>query len=119
NWAGNPEPRAWSMPRRRAVSARVHTAPTESSLGQVDIVEGAESRQVALELKGEFDGGDLFGIAMGENGDVAIANVGPVAVGLAEVDGLVGFAVGGGPGGAGDVHVYIIRQNNHKQQEQY
>src|ERR1017187_7883399 len=51
---------------------------------------------------------------MGEIGDVAFANAVAVAVGLAEVDGLVNLAVGGGQGGAGDVHVHIIRQNNKK-----
>ena len=44
-------------------------------LGQLDFVERAERGQVALELEGEFDGGDLLGIAMGEVGDVAFANV--------------------------------------------
>src|ERR1035437_1789674 len=29
SWAANPAPRAWSMPRRRAVSATVQTAPRE------------------------------------------------------------------------------------------
>ncbi|PYT30085.1 MAG: hypothetical protein DMG57_09530, partial [Acidobacteria bacterium] len=45
-------------------------------------------------------------------GDIAFANVGAVAVGLAEEDGLVDFAVGGGPGGAGDVHVHMIRHKH-------
>jgi hypothetical protein len=35
-----------------------------------------------------------------------------LAEGFAEVDRDVGFAVGGGPGGAGDIHVHNIRQNN-------
>jgi hypothetical protein len=51
-----------------------------------------------------------LGSQLGEVGDVAFAHVGAVAIGLAEVDGLVGFAVGGGPGGAGDIHVHIIKQ---------
>jgi hypothetical protein len=51
---------------------------------------------------------------MGEVGDIAFADMFTVAIGLAEVDGLVGFAVGGGPRGAGNIHVHIIRQNNLK-----
>jgi len=47
---------------------------------------------------------------MSEIGDVAFANVRAVAEGLAEIDGLISFAVGGGPGGAGYVHVHIIIQ---------
>ena len=84
------------------------------ALGQPDLVEGAERGEVVFEAESEFDGGDLFGVAMGEVGDVAFADVGAVAIGLAEVDGLVGFAVGGGPGGAGYVHVHIIRYINQK-----
>jgi len=62
-------------------------------LGQLDFVKRAEGSQVALEPESEFDGRDLFGIAMGEVGDIAFANVVAVAVGLAEVDGLAGFAL--------------------------
>ena len=36
------------------------------------------------------------GIAVGEIGDIAFADVGALAEGLAEVDGRVGLAVGGG-----------------------
>jgi len=54
---------------------------------------------------------------MGEVGDIAFTDVVAVAVGLAEVDGLVGLAVGGGPGGAGDVHVHIIRHNRIKNKQ--
>jgi hypothetical protein len=61
-------------------------------------------------LEGEFDGGDLGGIAMGEVGDVAFFDFAVLAEGFAEVDGLVGFAVGGGPEGAGYVHVHTITQ---------
>ena len=78
-------------------------------MGQLDFVERAERSQVALELESEFYGRDLFGIAMGEVGDVAFANGVALAVGLAEIDGVVDLAVGGGPGGAGDLHVHIIR----------
>ena len=46
---------------------------------------------------------------MGEVGDIAFANMRAVPIGLAEVDGFVGFAVGGGPRGAGEIHVHIIK----------
>ena len=78
------------------------------TLAQLDGIEGAEGGEVVFELEGQFDGGDLFGVAMGEVGDFAFADVGTVAVGLPEVDGLIGSAVGGGPGGARYVHVHII-----------
>ena len=78
-------------------------------LEELDMVEGTEDGEVALVLEGEFNGGDLAGIAMGEVGDVAFADAVAVAEGFAEVDGGVGFAVGGGPGGAGDMHAYIVR----------
>ena len=48
-------------------------------------------------MESEFDGSDFLGIAVGEVGDIAFANVGAVAVGLAEEDGLVDFAVGAMP----------------------
>ena len=51
-----------------------------------------------------------MGVAMGEVGDVAFADVRAVAVGLAEVDGLVDFAVGRRPGSARHIHVHIIKQ---------
>jgi hypothetical protein len=73
----------------------------------VDVIERAQGGKIAFELEGEFDGGDLFGIAVGEIGDIAFADVRAVALGLAEIDGLVGFAVGGRPGSAGHVHVQI------------
>ena len=78
------------------------------TLEDLDLVERGEDGEVALVLEGEFDGGDFAGIAMGEVGDIAFADAGAVAEGLAEVDGSVGFAVGGGPSGAGDIHVHII-----------
>jgi hypothetical protein len=80
------------------------------SLEELHLVEGAEDGEIALVAEGEFDGGDLAGIAMGEVGDVAFANAAAIAEGLAEVDGGVGFAVGGGPGGAGYMHDHIIHQ---------
>ena len=40
------------------------------SLGQLDLVERAEDSQVAFELESQFDGGDLFGVAMSEVGEV-------------------------------------------------
>ena len=88
-----------------------HSADGEA-LAELDFIEGAERGKVALELEGQFDGGDLFGIAMGEVGDIAFADVRAVAVGLAEIDGLIGFAVGRGPEGAGDVHVYMLQGIN-------
>jgi len=75
----------------------------------LDLVEGTEGREVALELEGEFEGGNLLGVAMGEVGDVALADVRALAIGRAEVDGLLDLAVGRGPGGAGNVRDYIIR----------
>jgi len=58
-------------------------------LGQLDLVERAEDSQVALELERQFDGGDLFGVAVSEVGEIAFADVVAIAVGLAEVDGFV------------------------------
>jgi hypothetical protein len=46
--------------------------------------------------KSEFDGGNFFGIAMGEVGDIPFADVRAIAIGLSEVDGFIGLAVGGG-----------------------
>src|SRR5450756_1100708 len=73
-------------------------------------VEGGKGAEIALVLEGEFDGGDLGGIAVGEVGDVAFFDFAVLAEGFAEVDRLVGFAVGGGPEGAGYVHVHTIKQ---------
>src|ERR1035441_2379136 len=53
--------------------------------------------------------GDLGGIAVGEVGDVAFFDFAVLAEGFAEVDGLVGFAVGGWPASAGYVHVHRIK----------
>ena len=39
--------------------------------------------------------------------------MGAFAVGLAEVDGLIDFAVGGRPGSAGNIHDHMIYQHNH------
>ena len=86
---------------------RPHRAGGEA-LAKLDFIQRAERGKVAFELEGQFDGGDFFGIAMGEIGDIAFADVGALAVGLAEMDGLIGFAIGGRPESAGDVHVYII-----------
>src|SRR5450756_918651 len=71
-------------------------------------VEGGKGAEIALVLEGEFDGGDLGGIAVGEVGDVAFFDFAVLAEGFAEVDGLVGFAVGGWPACAGYMHVHII-----------
>ena len=81
-----------------------------SAFLQMNAVEGGEGGEVALVLEGEFDGGDLGGIAVGEVGDVAFFDFAVLAEGFAEVDGLVGLAVGGRPAGAGDMHVHNIRQ---------
>src|ERR1039457_6759120 len=70
---------------------------------------GRQGRRDRLVLKGEFDGGDLSGIAVGDVGDVAFFDFAVLAEGFAEVDGLVGFAVGGGPASAGNVHVHTIK----------
>jgi hypothetical protein len=48
---------------------------------------------------------------MGEIGDIAFADVRAVAIRLAEMNGLVGFAIGGRPGGAGHIHVHIIHNS--------
>ena len=98
------------MPRRRAIFGGGPDGADGSAFVQMDAVEGGEGGEVALVLEGEFDGGDLGGIAVGEVGDVAFFDFAVLAEGFAEVDGLVGFAVGGGPAGAGDVHVHNIRQ---------
>ena len=82
------------------------------ALEELDLVERSEDGEVALVLEGEFDGSDFAGIAVGEIGDIAFADVGALAEGLAEVDGRVGLAVGGGPGGAGELHVHRIQLNN-------
>src|SRR5450756_3208753 len=73
-------------------------------------VEGGKGAEIALVLEGEFDGGDLGGIAVGEVGDVAFFDFAVLAEGFAEVDGLVGFTVGGGPACASYVHVHTIKQ---------
>src|ERR1039458_4960095 len=52
---------------------------------------------------------NLGGIAVGEVGDVAFFDFAVLTEGFAEVDGLVGFAVGGGPVSAGYVHVHTIK----------
>ena len=83
-----------------------------SAFLQLDAVERGEDGEIALVFEGEFDGGDLGGIAVGEVGDVAFLDFAVLAEGFAEVDGLVGLAVGGGPAGAGYVHVHIIRHYN-------
>src|ERR1035438_8213246 len=80
-----------------------------SAFLQLNAIEGGEGGEIALVLKGEFDGGDLSGIAVGEVGDVAFFDFAVLAEGFAEVDGLVGFAVGGGPASAGNVHVHTIK----------
>jgi len=83
-----------------------------SAFLQLYAVERGEGAEIALVLEGEFDGGDLGGIAVGEVGDVAFFDFAVLAEGFAEVDGLVGFAVGGGPEGAGYVHVHTIKQKH-------
>ena len=35
------------------------------ALGQPDLVEGAKGGEVLFEAESEFDGGDLFGVAIG------------------------------------------------------
>src|ERR1019366_7185240 len=79
-----------------------------SAFLQLNAVERGEGGEIALVFEGEFDGGDLGGIAVGEVGDVAFFDFAVLAEGFAEVDGLVGFAVGGGPASAGYMHVHII-----------
>jgi hypothetical protein len=86
-----------------------HGADREA-LAKVDVIEGADLGKVALEFEGEFDGGDFFGIAMGEIGDVAFTDLIALAVGFAEIDGLIGLAIGGGPDRASHIHVHIIQQ---------
>jgi hypothetical protein len=86
---------------------RPHSAERKP-LGKVDLVERAEGGQVALMLQRQFERGNLLGVSMGEVGEVALADVGALAVGLAEVDGLINFAVGGGPGSTRYIHDHII-----------
>jgi len=72
-------------PRRRDGSAFLQFLRRRAS-------EGAE---IALVLEGEFDGGDLAGSQWVRVGDVRVFLTLPsLAEGFAEVDGLVGFAVG-------------------------
>jgi len=49
------------------------------TLEELHLVEGPEDGEISLVLEGEFDGGDLAGIAMGEVGDIAFANAVAVA----------------------------------------
>ena len=60
-----------------------------SAFLQLNAVERGEGGQIALVLEGEFDGGDLGGIAVGEVGDVAFLDFAVLAEGFAEVDRLV------------------------------
>ena len=83
-----------------------------SAFLQLNAVEGGEGGQIALVLEGEFDGGDLGGIAVGEVGDVAFFDFAVLAEGFAEVDGLVGFSVGGGSASAGYIHVHTIQHKH-------
>jgi hypothetical protein len=46
---------------------------------------------------------------MAEVSNIAFFDLAVLAEGFAEVDGFVGFAVGGGPAGAGDMHLYNIK----------
>ena len=80
------------------------------TLAKSNLVERAEGGQVTLASESQFDSGDLLGVGMGEVGDVAFADVRPVAVGLAQVDGLVDLAVGRGPGSARHIHVHTVQQ---------
>ncbi|HJY91206.1 MAG TPA: hypothetical protein VJ255_13045, partial [Candidatus Acidoferrum sp.] len=68
------------------------------TLVQLDLFEGSESGEIVFVTKGEFDGGNFLGIAMGEVGNIAFADVRAIAIRLAEIDGFIGLAVGGGPG---------------------
>ena len=82
-------------------------------LRQVDLVEGAKGGQITLVLQRQLEGSNLLGISMGEVGDVAFANVRALAVRLAEVDGLINFAVGGRPGSPRYIHDHIIYEYYH------
>src|ERR1017187_1454621 len=55
-----------------------------SAFVQLYAVEGGKGGEIALVLKGEFDGGDLGGIAVGEVGDVAFFDFAVLAEGFAE-----------------------------------
>jgi hypothetical protein len=79
----------------------------------VDLVEGAKGGQITLVLQRQLEGSNLLGISMGEVGDVAFANVRALAVRLAEVDGLINFAVGGRPGSPRYIHDHIIYKYDH------
>src|SRR5215475_5867591 len=56
------------------------------ALPELDVIEGAQCGEVPFELEGQLNGGDFLGVAMGEIGDVAFADVRAVAVRLAEID---------------------------------
>ena len=80
------------------------------TLNELDLLERAENGQVAFVAESEFEGGDFLGVVVGEVDEIAFADMGAVAVGLAEEDGGVDLAVGGGPGSTGDVHVHMITE---------
>ena len=69
------------MPGRRAISKTVHTAPAEGPW---------DNWILSSEPSAARSGSDLFGIAVGEVGDIAFADVAEVAAGLAEEDGPLG-----------------------------
>ena len=78
------------------------------TLVQFDLFKRSKSGEIVFVTKSEFDGGNFFGIAMGEVGNIAFADVRAIAIRLAEIDGFIGLAVGGGPGSAGNIHVHKI-----------
>src|ERR1017187_566523 len=93
----------------RSFSSKPRRMPSTSQAACTWARRTGEGGEIALVLEGEFDGGDLGGIAVGEVGDVAFFDFAVLAEGFAEVDGLVGFAVGGGPASADYVHFHTIK----------
>ena len=64
-------------------------------------------------FEGEFDGLEFLLRTVGEVGDGAVFDFAVLAEGLAEVDGLINFAVGGRPGSPRYIHDHIIYKYDH------
>src|ERR1019366_5660940 len=66
----------------RLAMSRFLTLPSWRKDSDLYAVEGGKGGEIALVLKGEFDGGDLGGIAVGEVGDVAFFDFAVLAEGF-------------------------------------
>src|ERR1035441_7087733 len=96
------------MPRRWAISAAIQTAPMEAPSCSSPSRE-ARAERSPLCLRASSMAAISAGSQWMRFGDVAFFDFAVLAEGFAEVDGLVGFAVGGGPASAGYVHVHRIK----------